>query len=39
MPDKIHILIHGRVAAEGGMELLDEIDQNGFAGFQKEAVA
>ncbi len=39
MPDKIHILIHGRVAAEGGMELLNEIDQNGFAGFQKEAVA
>lgn len=39
MPDKIHILIHGRVAAEGGMELLEEIDQNGFAGFQKEAVA
>ena len=39
MPDKIQILFHGRVAAEGGMELLDEIDQNGFAGFQKEAVA
>lgn len=39
MPDKIHILVHGRVVAEGGTELLDEIDQNGFAGFQKEAVA
>ncbi len=39
MPDKIHILVHGRVVADGGMELLDEIDQNGFAGFQKEAVA
>ncbi len=39
MPDKIHILVHGRVVCEGGMELLDEIDQNGFSAFQKEAVA
>lgn len=39
MPDKIHILVHGRVVCEGGMELLDEIDQNGFSTFQKEAVA
>lgn len=39
MPDKIHILVHGRVVCEGGMELLDKIDQNGFSAFQKEAVA
>ncbi len=35
-PDKVHILSRGRVVAEGGQELLDEIDRNGFAAFQKE---
>ena len=39
VPDKIHVLVHGRIVANGGMELLDEIDQNGYAAFQKEAVA
>lgn len=39
MPDKIHVLVRGRVVAEGGKELLNEIDRNGFARFQQEAAA
>lgn len=39
MPHKIHVLVQGRVVAEGGMELLQEIDTNGFSKFQKESVA
>ncbi len=39
MPDKVHVLANGRVVADGGVELLDEVDKNGFAGFVKEAVA
>ncbi len=38
-PDKIHVMVHGRIVAQGGMELLDEIDKNGFSAFLKEAVA
>lgn len=38
-PDHVHILARGRVVAEGGAELMDEIDRNGFAGFLKKAVA
>lgn len=36
-PDKVHVLANGRVVADGGAELLDEVDKNGFAGFVKEA--
>ncbi|MBR1778044.1 MAG: Fe-S cluster assembly ATPase SufC [Alphaproteobacteria bacterium] len=39
MPDKIHILVHGRVVAEGDQGLLDKIDRSGFSEYQKEAVA
>ena len=38
-PDKVHVLANGRVVADGGAELLDEVDKNGFAGFVKEAGA
>jgi len=38
-PDHVHILARGRVVAEGGAELMDAIDKDGFAGFIKEAVA
>ncbi|MBR1944741.1 MAG: Fe-S cluster assembly ATPase SufC [Alphaproteobacteria bacterium] len=38
-PDHVHILARGRVVAEGGAELIDAIDKDGFAGFIKEAVA
>ncbi|MBO4519802.1 MAG: Fe-S cluster assembly ATPase SufC [Alphaproteobacteria bacterium] len=38
-PDHVHILARGRVVAEGGAELMDTIDRDGFAGFIKEAVA
>ncbi len=37
--DHVHILARGRVVAEGGAELMDAIDKDGFAGFIKEAVA
>ena len=32
-------MANGRVVADGGVELLDEVDKNGFAAFVKEAVA
>ena len=38
-PDKVHILSRGRVVAQGGQELLDVIDSDGFSQFQKEADA
>ena len=38
-PDHVHILARGQVVAEGGAELMDTIDRDGFAGFLKEAVA
>ena len=38
-PDHVHILARGQVVAEGGAELMDVIDRDGFAGFIKEAVA
>lgn len=38
-PDKVHILSRGRVVAQGGQELLDIIDSDGFSQFQKEADA
>ena len=38
-PDKVHILSRGRIVAQGGQELLDIIDKDGFSQFQKEADA
>lgn len=31
--DRVHVLIDGRIAAEGGLELIDEIERGGFARF------
>ncbi len=37
--DKVHVLINGRIAKEGGPELVDEVDQKGFAPFMDGAAA
>lgn len=34
--DKVHVLVDGRIAAEGGAELIDEISRDGFARFEKK---
>ncbi len=35
-PDVVHILIDGRIAAEGGAELADAVEANGFDAFRAE---
>ncbi len=35
--DKVHILVKGRLVAEGDRTLIDEVDQNGFTRFEKLA--
>ena len=36
-PDKIHILINGKIIFTGGKEVADLIEKNGFEGFQDDA--
>ena len=33
--DRVHVLVDGRIAAEGGKELIDEIGRDGFARFEE----
>ncbi len=35
--DKVHILIKGHIAAEGGNELIQEINESGFTRFESQA--
>ena len=35
--DRVHVLVDGRMAAEGGAELIEEISRDGFARFEKGA--
>lgn len=35
--DKVHILVHGHIVAEGGSELVKEIDEKGFTRFEAQA--
>lgn len=35
-PDKVHVLIGGRIVKEGGAELVDEIEDHGFDAFKSE---
>ena len=35
--DRVHILVDGRIAAEGGPELIEEIGRNGFAAYEAAA--
>lgn len=32
--DRVHVLVDGRIAAEGGPELIDEIERSGFAAYE-----
>lgn len=32
--DRVHVLVNGRIAAEGGADLMTEINENGFARFE-----
>ena len=34
--DAVHVLVKGRIAAEGGQELIDRIAEEGFASFEEE---
>lgn len=34
--DKVHILVDGRIAAEGGPELIRQIEEEGFSGFEAD---
>ncbi|MBQ6239543.1 MAG: Fe-S cluster assembly ATPase SufC [Firmicutes bacterium] len=36
--DRVHVLVDGRIAAEGGPELIDEIGRNGFSAYEGESV-
>jgi Fe-S cluster assembly ATP-binding protein len=36
-PDRIHILLDGRVVASGGTELVDELERSGFDAFRAAA--
>lgn len=35
-PDYIHILMDGKIIKTGGIELAQEIDENGYEGIRKE---
>jgi Fe-S cluster assembly ATP-binding protein len=37
VPDKVHILAHGRIIRSGGPELAEELEAKGYAGFVGEA--
>ena len=36
-PDFVHILVKGRIVAEGGPELADELERDGYAAFAADA--
>ncbi len=36
--DAVHVLVDGRIAAEGGEELIEQIEKEGFAGFEDAIV-
>lgn len=36
-PDRIHILVKGRIVAEGGPELADQLEADGYAAFSDDA--
>ena len=36
--DAVHVLVDGRIAAEGGEELIEQIEKEGFAGFEEAIV-
>ena len=39
VPDKVHVLAHGRIAESGGPELAKKLEKDGYAGFVKPVAA
>jgi Fe-S cluster assembly ATP-binding protein len=37
VPDRVHVLVKGRIVAEGGKELALELETSGYAGLAKDA--
>jgi Fe-S cluster assembly ATP-binding protein len=37
VPDRVHVLVHGRIVAEGGKELAHELEAKGYAHVVKDA--
>ena len=37
VPDKVHVLAHGKIQRSGGKELALELEQSGYAGFGEKA--
>ena len=38
-PDRVHVLLHGRIVASGGPEIADRVEREGFDGIRREAEA
>ena len=38
-PDRVHILLEGRVVASGGPEVADRVEHEGFDGIRREVEA
>ncbi len=38
-PDRVHILMHGRIVASGGAEIADRVEREGFDGFRPDVEA
>src|ERR1700694_3973127 len=38
-PDRVHILLHGRIVASGGPEVADRVEREGFDGIRREVEA
>jgi Fe-S cluster assembly ATP-binding protein len=38
-PDRVHVLVHGRIVASGGPELADELERTGYAAFEGAAAS
>jgi Fe-S cluster assembly ATP-binding protein len=38
-PDRVHILLHGRIVASGGPEIADRVEREGFDGIRREVEA
>jgi Fe-S cluster assembly ATP-binding protein len=39
VPDRVHVLAHGRIQRSGGRELADELEANGYAAFGADEAA
>ena len=37
VPDRVHVMVNGRLVASGGKELALELENRGYAGFESQA--